>query len=181
VRLPRPISLAAGKLEVQFRWESDRWSHRVLVAGGQGWQSVDSIAEPPAAEKLGISPHWPASPVFTEVSLIDTETGPALLAIGRAGRSHFSASLVASQAAADTIVAELACRLQERPGWLGSAYQPLPDAGQAAPEVEWMTIRPPGVTKLPLPSTVVWSYHLTPAGIRAVPPASCERLSFRSD
>lgn len=173
--------MTVGKLELQFRWESDRWSHRVSIAGRPCWQSVEATSNNAVFQQLGITPHWPASPVFTEVSLVATGTGPALLAVGRAGRSHFSASLAAAQAEPDTILAELACRLQEQPGWLGSAYQPLRGAGQTEPEADWVIIRPPVEVELQLPATVIWAYHLTPAGIRAVSPASCERLPFRSD
>jgi hypothetical protein len=166
---------------VQFRWESDRWSHRVLVAGDPCWQSEELDEVTSTCQNLGISPQWPAAPVFTEISLIHTGNGPALLAVGRAGRSHFSASMAAALTEPDTIAAELACRLQEQPGWLGSTYQRLPAAGQTGACPAWLAIKPAAMAHLQVPATITWTYQLTAAGIRAVPPASCEQLSFRSD
>lgn len=177
----RPVCLTAGRLELQFQWRIDRWAHRLLCDGRSCWQSIEAVPAQDASMPLGVSPDWPASPAFTEVSLVETATGPALLAVGRAGRSHFSASLAAVQAEPDTIVAELACRVQEQPAWLGSAYQPLLDAGETGPSADWLAIRPAPVTDLQHPATITWAYYLTVAGIRAVPPASCEPHPFRAD
>jgi len=176
-----PICLNAGRLELQFYWQADRWAHQLISEGITCWQSLEATLPEDASTPLGISPHWPASPVFTEVSLVNTTTGPALLAVGRAGRSHFSASMVASETEPDTIVAELACRLQEQPEWLGSTYQRLQAAGRDLPAADWVTIRPPAVAERPLPATVTWGYQLTATGIRATPPASCEPFPFRSN
>ncbi len=176
-----PICLAVGRLELQFHWRADRWAHHLFRDGVACWQSVENLPDLPISSSLGITVNWPASPVFTEVSLVETASGPALLAVGRAGRSHFSASLAAAPDSSDTIVAELACRLHEPPGWLGSTYQPLPPDGPAAPSAGWLAVRPPCPADLQLPATICWAYHLTPAGIRALPPASCGPLMFRSN
>jgi len=176
-----PICLNAGRLELQFHWQADRWAHQLLSEGITYWQSLEATLPVDTSASLGISPYWPASPVFTEVSLVDTATGLALLAVGRAGRSHFSASMAASRTEPDTIVAELACRLQEQPGWLGSAYQRLPAVRQDGPAADWLAIRPPTVTEQQFPTTVTWSYRLTRTEIQAAPPASCEPFPFRSN
>jgi len=176
-----PVCLVAGRLELHFHWQIDRWAHRLLSDGQVYWQSIEGAPAIDAPGSRGISPNWPASPVFTEVSLIDTATGPAVLAVGRAGRSHFSASMAAAQAEPDTIVAELACRLQELPGWLGSTYQPLPVAGREPPAADWLAIRPPAMAQQRLPATITWSYLLAPTGIQVTPPASCEPFPFRSN
>ena len=69
-----------------------------------------------------ISERWPASPVITEVTPTKAMGHGALVAVGLAGRSHFSASLTASKAKKDTILVEVACRVFEAPEWLGSTY-----------------------------------------------------------
>ena len=175
------VRLVVGEVELQFHWQVDRWAHRLLHNGLVCWQSVEDTPAGNAVGTLDISAKWPASPVFTEVSLIDTATGPAVLAVGRAGRSHFSASMAAAQAEPDTIVAELACRLQEQPGWLGSMYQPRPASGRERPVADWLAIRPPAMAEQRLPATITWSYQLAPTGIRVTPPASCEPFPFRSN
>jgi hypothetical protein len=83
---------------------------------------------------------------------------PALLAVGHAGRSHYAASVAADPAAADTLLFEIACRVVEQPGWLGSTYR-LP--GAAAGPVRIAAADPGGG----LPRTVRWSYRIGPGGI----------------
>ena len=73
-----PICLNAGRLELQFHWQADRWAHQLLFEGITYWQSLEATLPVDSSASLGISPYWPASPVFTEVSLVDTATGLAL-------------------------------------------------------------------------------------------------------
>ena len=61
---------------------------------------------------MGISENWPASPVITEVMSTKAKGHQALVAIGLAGRSHFSASFTASTTQTDTILVEAAAGSQ---------------------------------------------------------------------
>ena len=91
------------------------------------------------------------------------------MGVGLAGRSHFSASISADMSRPDTLLFEIACRIQEQPLWLGSTYRPAgtaavrPDDTAIDDAVECVTAgtSPDG----PLPRTVVWSYAIGPAGV----------------
>ncbi len=160
---PRPAPrLAAGALCVEFEWTGDRWRHRVLHAGAVLLESVEGPLHPDG------DPRWPASPVLTEVSQVDAGGRMALVGVGLAGRSHFSASITADRERPETLVFELACRIQEGPSWLGSTYR-MAGAVDAAARIP-ADAAPTG----PLPRTVAWSYTIGPGGI--LRPAAGDRL-----
>ena len=158
------VGLEAGAARAVFTWEGDRWSHTVTMAGGApkavpqpdaavAWRSLDG----PWPEDG--DPRWPASPVLVELSRMDgTDGGPAILGVGMAGRSHFSASIVRDPRVADAVRFEIACRLHDGPGWLGSTYR----YGPRLVRIEAAS------GEGGLPRTVVWSYSLGPQGIFGV-------------
>ncbi len=141
------IRLVAGGTSVVFSWAGDRWRHVVTTADGRAFESIE-----PAADG---DPRWPASPPLVEISSVRTPRGPAILAVGRAGRSHFSASIVPQSSPPDTLLFEIACRLQETPARLGSTY----DDGNGR---LWVAA---DASATPLPGTVQWSYTIGPAGL----------------
>lgn len=162
--MPAPLTLAIGPCTVTFTWSGDRWLHRVTLAEEGGWESVEG----PRPE-IG-DDRWPASPVLVELSRIDTPRGPAMLGVGLAGRSHFSACIGpaaegSAAAGAPGIRFEIACRYHDPALWLGSTYRG--PAGLA-------TIRPPATP--PPPATVQWAYTFSAAGL-----AACDRIGNRSD
>lgn len=154
----QPPHLVAGRLGVVFVWHEDRWLHRIVRADSVVLESVEGPF-PGAGD-----PRWPASPVLTEVSTVETAGGIALLGVGRAGRSHFSASITADRLRPDTLVFDIACRIQETPGWLGSTYR-RPDDPAGGPR-----IAAPTDAAGPLPRTVVWNYAIGPDGL--LPPSA---------
>jgi len=156
--------LQAGAMEVVFEWANDRWGHRVLAGGTVRVESVEGPA-PPADD-----PRWPASPVLTEVSLIDIGGRQAILGVGLAGRSHFSASITSHPRLADTLLFEIACRVQEEPEWLGTTYR------TAGSDTKTMGIVVPlADTVGPLPRTIQWTYAFGPGGfLPAAGPADAE-------
>ena len=125
----------------------------------------------------GISDTWPASPVITEVTPTKAMGRPALVAIGLAGRSHFSASLTASDAEKDSMLVEVACRAQEAPKWLGSTYFQYGES----PTDALIAIQPKAIDTFDKPMTILWSYRISVGGIEAVHPASCGKRLFPSD
>lgn len=153
-----PWRLTVADAAVEFTWSGDRWTHRIGPADGGApgleWISVQGTADGRA------DPRWPASPVLVEVTRVATATGPALVGVGLAGRSHFSATFTAEQAAA-AIRVEVACRLHEQPAWLGSTYRCGDRIVRLAAEAMAGA----------LPRTVVWAYRITAAG--PVPAAGC--------
>jgi hypothetical protein len=157
-RVRPPLTIAAGRVAVVFTWQADRWGHAVSIDGRPLADSLEDTAD-------GRDGTWPASPPLVELSTVETPAGPAILAVGLAGRSHYSASISPHPVEPDTLLVEIACRIKEPPTWLGSTYavagEPLRIAGPTAAE--------------PLPTTLRWSYVVGPAGIRPVPPAAVAR------
>jgi hypothetical protein len=84
--------------------------------------------------------------------------GSAIVGVGLAGRSHFSASIVPDPEVANAIRFEIACRLHEAPLWLGSTYR-------AGGQLHQLTAADAVTT---LPRTVVWAYSIGPQGIFGV-------------
>lgn len=149
-----PLVLQAGRSAVAFMWHGDRWRHVVSVDDHTRAASLEDVAD-------GRDPEWPASPPLVEVSAVETRCGRAILAVGVAGRAHFSASISPCPAEPDALLFELACRATSRPAWLGSTY-----------EIAGATLRVAAAILVPdHPATIRWSYLASPAGIRAVPPA----------
>ena len=152
-----PVSFAVGRLVVRFLWRHDRWAHEVDLPDGGSWRSVEG------GDPDGGDPSWPASPVLTDLSRLDAQ--PAILGVGRAGRSHFSASVGRDPDDPDGVRFEIACRVHDLPGWLGSTY--------AGPDgvVRIAAARlPPGP-----PATVQWGYSLSGRGVRPILGAEVRR------
>ena len=154
------LHLPAGSTEAVFAWTGDRWTHRIITAGAGGpadWISIDGPF-PPADD-----PRWPASPVLVELSRVSVPGNgaagtPAIVGVGLAGRSHFSASIAPDPHAADSIRFEIACRLHERPGLLGSTYL----------QGDRLFRLTPCDDSTDLPRTVVWAYSIGRLGIASV-------------
>jgi hypothetical protein len=143
----QPLTLSAGGLEVAFEWAGDRWRHRVTHGGRLVAESVEG----PGPDG---DPRWPASPAFQEVSAAEAAGRRVVLAVGAAGRSHYSASFAADPAAADTVLVDVACRFQEPPIRLGTTYRTAAGvlvrvAAEAGP--------PPRTTR--------WCYRVGPGGV----------------
>lgn len=163
-----PVRLDAGGLSVVFTWSGDRWTHRVTTAGAaedSGWASLDG-PWPPTRD-----PRWPASPVLVELSRVALPQaaaagGQAIVGVGLAGRSHFSASIAPDPTVTGAVRFEIACRLHEPPDWLGSTYR----VGRQLMQV---TATDAGG---PLPRTVVWAYSIGPQGIFGVTGASASAV-----
>jgi len=143
----QPLTLSAGELEVAFEWAGDRWRHRVTHRGRLVAESVEG-ADPDH------DPRWPASPAFQEVSAAEAAGRQVLLAVGAAGRSHFSASFAADPAAADTVLVDVACRFQESPVRLGTTYR----------TADGVLLRLDAEVGSP-PRTTRWCYRVGPGGV----------------
>ncbi len=128
---------------------------------------------------------WPLSPPFQELHVQQPAPGVlAALLVGRAGRSHWSASIELVETA-DLVRFDVACRIHERPAWLGSCYVlnqawrlvdgALLLAGEASLVADLMDVdKAQGTTTparlwipapqipQPYPQTVRWQYSLGP-------------------
>jgi len=159
----KPVRLAAGAAEVVFEWRGDRWGHRVRVVSpaAAGFQA-ESVDESASAE----GQRWPASPVFTELVPAAAGSAAGVLAVGAAGRSHFSLALTPDPSRTDTLLFEVACRVQEPPGPLGTTYRIGRDRAAPASRLRVEPTGPRcGETGPSPPRTIRWSYAIGPAGI----------------
>ena len=152
-----PVQLATGPTAAAFTWNGDRWAHRITTGEATIWTSLDGPC-PPAND-----PRWPASPVLVELSRVsvprgDAAGGQAIVGVGLAGRSHFSASIAPDPHDAGVIRFEIACRLHEPPGWIGSTYRQGDRLFRLTPLDDSTT----------LPRTVVWAYSIGPTGMTSV-------------
>jgi hypothetical protein len=152
-----PVQLQAGRTTAVFTWTVDRWVHRITTGEADIWTSLDGPCAP------ANDPRWPASPVLVELSRVsvprgDAADGQAIVGVGLAGRSHFSASIAPDPHVADAIRFEIACRLHEPPGWIGSTYRQGDRLFRLTPLDD----------STALPRTVVWAYSIGPQGIVAV-------------
>lgn len=166
-----PVEFVAGLARAVFTWQGDRWTHDLTLAAGdvdQGgssdggccWQSLDG------PWPVHGDPRWPASPVLVELSSVASATrSPVLVGVGMAGRSHYSASIGNDPLVADAVRFEIACRIHDGPGWLGSTYR----HGQGLVRIEAAV--PPGS----LPRTVEWSYSIGPNGVFGIRGATLSR------
>ena len=150
-----PLILRVGRVAVVFTWHGDRWRHVIDIDGRPFASSLEHTDD-------GRDREWPASPPLVEVSRAETPGGPAVLAVGLAGRSHYSASIAPHPTSPDSVLFEIACRIKEPAAWLGSTYA----IGGAAMRVAAASVA------AGYPATVRWSYAAGPDGIRAVPPAT---------
>lgn len=151
---PDPILITVGAVTVRFRWLGDRWGHEVLGPRSTPlWRSVEG----PGADG---DPRWPESPAWVSLSRLGAGEAAPLLAVGQAGRTHFSAAIAPDPARPDALRFDVAARIQEGPGWVGSTYAGAgPGAGGPA---RLTPQQPPGEA---LPRTVRWCYRLSAEGL----------------
>lgn len=159
-----PVQLATGPTAAVFTWNGDRWAHRITTGEATIWTSLDGPC-PPAND-----PRWPASPVLVELSTVsvprarvsvprgDAAVSQAIVGVGLAGRSHFSASIASDPHDAGVIRFEIACRLHDPPVWIGSTYRQGDRLFRLTPLDDSTT----------LPRTVVWAYSIGPTGMTSV-------------
>lgn len=114
-------------LRVEFARPGDRFGHVISARDANGeWVAVLESIEGTPAE------HWPASPALQEVHFEDRPGGQRLaLAVGMAGKSHWSLS-VACDPAAGRLLFDVACRVRMLPEQVGSTYRGLSDVPVAA-------------------------------------------------
>ncbi len=149
-----PVIVQAGPAELRFEWHGDRWRHVVipLTGASAAWQSQEG---PVSAAG---DPRWPLSPVFVELNRLGAAAASPVMAIGLAGRSHYSAVVTPDPDIPGVFRFEVATRLHEAPTGLGSTYL----SSSTGQSIRVEPADPPGG---PLPRTVQWTYRVGPAGV----------------
>lgn len=93
----------------------DRWMHQIVIAKADQTAVVLSSVEGTDQEI------WPPSPPLQDPSFHELADGGAVLAVGMAGKSHWSAST--SLSAENEILFDMACLVKTTGGELGSTYR----------------------------------------------------------
>ncbi len=85
------LSESSLELRVVFQQQADRWEHRIVVVDPGGSKEENETVLLRSVE--GTSEQaWPPCPPLQDASRHSLPTGDALLAVGMAGTSHWSAS-----------------------------------------------------------------------------------------
>ena len=112
------------QIALQFAQASDRWHHRlIIVANDEATEFMSSAEGTPEEE-------WPPSPPLQEATLHELPEGNAILCVGMAGKSHWSAAYsIEPSVKGQHVRADLAClQKEESPSAkLGCCYNVNPD------------------------------------------------------
>jgi hypothetical protein len=116
------LHIEAAGLRIAFSRQIDRFAHTILMQNGSGeWLPLlESIEGTPDHD-------WPPSPPFQELHFEDRPNGGRVaLLVGRAGKSHWSAS-VEIDGVVRCATFDVACRAKEASTSIGSQYRLLPN------------------------------------------------------
>ncbi len=112
-----PTTLSAARLRLRFVRRGDRYAHEVCWADAGGSERVLLAT----VEGDDATP-WPASPPLQDLHLEQRPVGITVaLAVGMAGRSHWSLS--AEALPEGELRFDAACRANDSPGPIGSCYR----------------------------------------------------------
>jgi hypothetical protein len=190
-------ALVAGGLRVEFRWEADRWSHRVEALDPDGaWSTVAVARQGDAALDR---PEAVFAPAWQQLHLQEGEGVAVGLAVGQSGRHKFSASFLLpdpDETGTATLSVDLADRMPGGDPVLACSYLvPLPastliDAspdratwqpfgpGRGRLAIEPDTTDPDAITRLVVAEQWYGGLAVQALGV-VVPGASSQRCRFR--
>jgi hypothetical protein len=152
-----------GRLRIEFHWIDDRYQQRVRLDGVEVGFSLEGDANQP----------WPPSPPIQQLSIETIDGRPTALAVGGAGRGHWSLSGTPELGQPSAIRFELACRCGESTAFLGSTYrlaealvvEPTDgevDVGEAEAEPGQPIHRRVVIRPITSITTSRWSYRIEP-------------------
>jgi hypothetical protein len=170
-------SLGTDALRVVFERQGDRFAHRIFCSRGDDSSAI-LISQEGKSDDV-----WPPSPALQSLHL-ETRPGGAqtIMLVGMAGRSHWSIS-VESDVERNRLMFDIACRVHDRPAWLGSTYEIAVSEREAWPmngivvtarhgdqlgeEIAVQIDRSNGCIRIPVlpvieayPQTVCWCYSI---------------------
>lgn len=92
-------------LAIEFTWQVDRFAHAIYFLREDQQQLLLTSVEGSASDE------WPASPPLQQISAQEIVGDPAIMGVGMAGHSHWSASclLKTNDDGQLTLLCELAC------------------------------------------------------------------------
>jgi hypothetical protein len=109
-------TLGTAALRVDFQRCGDRYAHQISHHLSDGTGGL-MISQEGSSEDA-----WPPSPALQSLHLETRPDGTkTAMLVGMAGRSHWSMS-VEADVQQNRLLFDVACRVHEPPGWLGSTY-----------------------------------------------------------
>ena len=111
------LSITTPKLKVVFSKSSantDRWSNQISLIDGDQQTILLTSVEGDDQQT------WPASPPLQDISHHDLPGGEAILGVGMAGKSHWSASVSVQEN--DALFFDMACLIKSPDAVVGSQY-----------------------------------------------------------
>lgn len=130
------VLLASGGLSVALARAGDRYRHEVSTTARENTRAILKSLEGADHEA------WPSSPPFQELHIERPREGiEAALVVGRAGRSHWSASIEADRSK-EAITFDIACRSSGAIEWLGSRYRCLAEVGALSDGARTLVLMP---------------------------------------
>ena len=109
----------APLVRMQFNRDGDRWAHQIYLSMGASEQPLMRSLEG-TADQI-----WPPSPPLQDVGRHELPTGDAILCVGMAGSSHWSASFSVEAGENGLIKSDIACLTKKSTAnrALGSSYR----------------------------------------------------------
>ncbi len=126
--MSQPVILVSGGLSIVLSRTADRFCHEVVL-------TTDEARVVLASLEGTDDQAWPASPPLQELHLQPSDKGANAMLVGRAGRSHWSASIELDRSQ-EAVSFDVACRASGPIERLGSGYRSLvgPPVATAADE-----------------------------------------------
>ncbi|MEX2187178.1 MAG: hypothetical protein WD875_10305 [Pirellulales bacterium] len=119
--------ITCGPLRIEFTPSGDRVAHTIYVAEENGGESATSNRpwrELMRSVERATDAAWPESPPLQELHFERRDGHDVALLVGRAGKSHWSASVgFETGTSGVALVFDVACRVSTRPVMVGSVYQ----------------------------------------------------------
>jgi len=86
-------ALSSDRLRLEFRWQRDRWAHRVLFAGDSQWLpllgSVETFADSDLSDPVEQGAPF-QTPALQQLHVDELECGLCALGVGQVGVHHFA-------------------------------------------------------------------------------------------
>lgn len=161
------LVVQCGVWRIEFFRAGDRYAHTIEAPGLARYSSVEGEGDP----------LWPSSPPFQELHRETRGEAEVILLVGRAGKSHWSASVELAPAQ-NRVTFDVACRVHRPPVWLGATYRGPSAASVVKAEEATVESREDALiiqsTSIPsdsraivrwrLPATVRWRYWFEAPG-----------------
>lgn len=138
-----PRLIRCDRFRVDFVQSADRLEHAVFARDDRASDDAPNWIELFRAAESSADVAWPDSPPLQELHIEKHGARDVALLVGRAGKSHWSASIGFEPSSTDhhpdidqsQLIFDIACRTSAQPVQLGSAYE-------LSPMLNWLGHKP---------------------------------------